>query len=132
MYNVSVHEQIEHDQVVAARVKQLELFYRVLADPNITRISQTHGLYPDIIVTDEKSNVLFIEEVETDSSITRKTRNERWLKYSQRGYPLNIIIPESQETKAKKLLNGLNISRLYYYKLTSTGIRFRHVSKLST
>jgi len=131
MYRQSIHEPTEHDQVVAARVKQLELLYRVLADPDIIKSDHTKGLYPDIIVMNEKNNVLFIEEVETEGSVTKKVRNERWINYSKLGYSFNLIVPKSQEAKAKQLLNGLNIHKLYYYKHTSIGIRFRQVSNLN-
>jgi hypothetical protein len=130
MYRQSIHEQIEHDQVVIARVKQLGLFYRVLADPDIIRSEHANGLYPDIIVMDEENNVLFIEEIETENLVTEKSRNERWIKYSKLGYPFNLIVPKSQEAKAKQLANGLNIHKLYYYKLTPLGIRFRQVYNL--
>ena len=132
MYRQSVHEQTEHEQVIVARAKQLELMYRVLADPDIIRNEHTKGLYPDIIVMDEKNNVLFVEEIETESSVTKKARNERWIKYSKLGYHFNLIIPKSQELKAKQLVNGFNIHKLYYYKLTPTGIRFRQVHNLNS
>ena len=131
MYRVNIHEQTEHDQVIAARVKQLELLYRVLADPDIIRSEHTKGLYPDIIVMDKKNSVLFIEEVETESSVTEKSRNERWINYSKLKYPFNLIVPKSQETQAKQLINGINICKLYYYKQTPIGIRFRQVSNLN-
>jgi hypothetical protein len=131
MYIQNVHEQIEHDQVVAARARQLELMYKVLADPDIIRSEQTKGLYPDIIVIDKNNTVLFIEQVETEGSVTEKARNKRWINYSKLGYPFNLIVPKPQEAKAKQLANGLNIHKLYYYKLTPIGIRFRQVYNLN-
>jgi hypothetical protein len=73
---------------------------------------------------------LFIEEIETESSVTEKSRNERWIKYSKLGYPFNLIVPKSQEFKAIPLIRGLNLHKLYYYKLTPIGIRFRQVNNL--
>jgi hypothetical protein len=131
MYRQSVHERIEHEEVVMARVKQLELLYRVLADPDIIRSEYTKGLYPDIIVMDKNNTVLFIEQVETEGSVTEKARNKRWIKYSKLGYPFNLIVPKPQETKARQLINGLNIHKLYYYKLTPIGIRFRRIYNLN-
>lgn len=131
MYKNKVHEQTEHDQVVSARAQQLELLYRVLADLDIIRSEYTNDLYPDIIVVDKNNSVLFIEEVETESSVTEKIRNKRWIKYSKLGYPFNLIVPKSQEPRAKQLANGLNIHKLYYYKLTPIGIRFRQVYNLN-
>jgi hypothetical protein len=131
MYRQNVHEQTEHEQVVAARVKQLKFLYRVLADPDIIRSDHTKGLYPDIIVMDEKNKVLFIEEIETEGSVTEKARNKRWINYSKLGYPFNLIVPKPQESKAKQLANGINIHKLYYYKLTPIGIRFRQVYNLN-
>jgi hypothetical protein len=131
MYRQSVHERIEHEEVVMARVKQLELLYRVLADPDIIRSEYTKGLYPDIIVMDKNNTVLFIEQVETEGSVTEKARNKRWIKYSKLGFPFNLIVPWSQETQTRQLINGLNIHKLYYYKLTPNGIRFRQVYNLN-
>jgi hypothetical protein len=131
MYKQSVHEQIEHEEVVIARVKQLELLYRVLADPDIIRSDHTKGLFPDIIVMDEKNNVLFVEQVETESSVTEKARNKRWINYSKLGYPFNLIIPSTELLKARYLMNGLKINRLYFYKSTPFGIRFYQVHNFS-
>ena len=127
MYSVNEYEQTEHEQVIAARGKQLGVFYRVLADPDVIRNTYSHGVYPDIIVIDRKNNVVFIEEVESESSVTEGERNNRWMSYTALGYPFNLIIPRSQELKAKKLIKGLNIHKLYYYDLTSFGIKFRQV-----
>ena len=131
MSRVNVYEQTEHEQVVTARAEQLGMFYRVLADPDIIRSSHIYGFYPDIIVIDKKNNVLFIEEVETESSVTEKKRDEHWVHYSELGYPFNLIVPRSQELKARQLIKGLNIRKLYYYILTKVGIKFRQVSNLS-
>ena len=128
---MNIYEQTEHDQVVTARVKQLELLYRVFADPDIIRNEYPKGLYPDIIVLDKNNKVLFIEEIETESSVTEKARNERWIKYSKLGYPFNLIVPKSQELKVSQLIKGLNLHKLYYYKLTPIGIRFRQVNGLT-
>jgi len=127
MYRQSVRERVEHEQVVTARVKQLELWYRVLADPDIIRSDHTKGLFPDIIVIDEKNNVLFVEQIETESSVTEKERNKRWIKYSKLGYPFNLIIPSTELLKTRYLVNGLKIHKLYFYKPTRFGIRFYQV-----
>jgi hypothetical protein len=122
-----VHEQIEHEQVVMARVKQLELLYRVLADPDIIRSDHTKGLYPDIIVMDEGNNVLFVEHVETERSVTKKKRNEQWARYSRLNFPFNLIVPSTELLKARYLINGLKIHRLYFYRSTLFDIRFYQV-----
>jgi hypothetical protein len=124
---VDVYEQTEHEQIVAARAKQLGVFYRVLSDPDIIRNTYSHDMYPDIIVIDRKNNVVFIEEVETESSVTESERNHQWESYSEFGYPFNLIVPKSEEMKAKQLIKNLNVHKLYYYELTSFGIKFRQV-----
>jgi hypothetical protein len=103
----------------------------VLVDLDIIRYEYTIGLYPDIIVMDEKYNVLFVEHVETERSVTKKSRNERWANYSKFGYPFNLIVPKSQKAKARNLINGLNVHKLYYYEQTPIGIRFREVINLT-
>ena len=124
---MNAYEQTEHEQIVAARAKQLGMFYRVLADPDVIRSTYSHGIYPDIIVIDRKNNVVFIEEVESESSVTENERNNQWVSYSRLGYPFNLVVPKSKELKAKNLITGLNIHKLYYYKLTTHGIKFRQV-----
>jgi hypothetical protein len=124
---VNNYEQTEHEQVVAARAKQLELFYMVLADPDIIRSDHTKGLFPDIIVMGEKNNVLFVEQVETESSVTKKSRNEQWASYSRLSFPFNLIVPSTELLKARYLINGLKIHKLYFYKPTRFGIRFYQV-----
>ena len=124
---MNAYEQVEYEQVVSARAEQLGLFYRVLADPDIIRSAYKSGLHPDIIVLDKKNNVLFIEQVEPGSSITEKKRDEHWIHYSELGYPFNLIVPKSQESEARQLIKDLNIHKLYYYELTSFGIKFRQV-----
>lgn len=127
MYGVNDYEQIEHEQVVAARVKHHRLFYRVNA--NLDNASSTYrkDLYPDIIVIDKQNNVLFIEHVVTESLVTESDRNEYWVRYSELGYPFNLIVPKSKIVEARQLLNGLNINRLYYYQPSVIDFRFRQV-----
>ena len=124
---MNAYEQTEHEQVIAARAKQLGAFYRVLADPDVIRNTYTKGIHPDIIVIDRMDRVVYVEEVESESSVTEEERNNRWTSYTALGYSFNLIVPRSQELKAKKLIKGLNIHKLYYYELTSFGIKFRQV-----
>jgi hypothetical protein len=124
---VDIYEQTEHDRVVIARVKQLELFYRVLADPDITRNSSAYGLYPDIIVIDPNNRVVCVEKVATESAMNEDSKNEQWLRYSRLSYPFNLIIPYSQIKKARYLIRGLNIHKLFYYLLFSVDIGFYQV-----
>jgi hypothetical protein len=127
VYKISGIEQVEHEQVVAARVNQLSLFYRVNANLDSTVSPYKNNLYPDIIVMDKQNNVLFIEHVETESSVTKSARNECWVRYSKLGYPFHLIVPKSKIAKAEQLLSGLNINRLYYYIPARIDFRFRKV-----
>jgi hypothetical protein len=124
---MNAYEQTEHEQVIAARAKQLETFYRVLADPDVIRNTYTQGIHPDIIVIDRKNNVVFIEEVESESSVMDNERNNHWVCYSELGYPFNLIVPRCKELEARQLIKDLNIHKLYYYELTAVGIKFRQV-----
>ena len=129
IHRISNYEKAEHDQVVAARAKQLSLFYKVLADSDMVKSTyKSNNLYPDIIVMDEKNNILFIEEIVTKSSVTRNERDKLWMRYSELGYPFNLIVPRAQELKAKRLIKGLNFHKLYYYNVTTIGVKFRQVS----
>lgn len=127
MITVGVFEQIEHDRIVAARTKQLGLLFRVLADPEITKNSPASGLYPDIIVIDDDHKIIYIEEVETESTVIKKSRNEQWAHYSRLRFPFNLIVPSTELLKARYLIKGLKIHKLYFYKPTRFGIRFYQV-----
>jgi hypothetical protein len=117
-------EETVHDQVVAARAAQLRVLFRVLADPHITKNSPVSGLYPDIIVIDDEKKIIYIEKVETESTVTEDSRNEQWRRYAQLRYPFNLIVPDSQIIKAEHLIKGINVHTLLCYKLTPLGIRF--------
>ena len=131
MDRMSVYEQSHHDQIVAGRVKQLSMFYRVNASLDCVKGAFIYDGYPDIIVMDEKNNVLFIEEVEPENSVTKKAKNERWMKFSKLGYSFNLIVPESKLLKAKQLIKNLSVNKLIHYQLTKIDIRFRQVSTLN-
>ena len=118
------YKQTNYDQVVIARAKQLSLFYKVLADPEITKNSPASGLYPDIIVIDQKNKIIYIEKVETENTVTENSRNEQWARYSKFRYPFNLIVPCTEILKARHLRIGLQIHKLYFYKSTAFGIRF--------
>ena len=128
MPKMSTYEQIIHGHVVAARARQLGLLYKVLADPEIIKSTYQNDWYPDIIVIDNKNNVLYIEEVATENSVTEQERDARWLGYSKLGYSFNLIVPKSKIVIAEQLIKGLNINKLFYYELTPIGVRFRQVT----
>jgi len=124
---MTTYEQIVHNHVVLARTRQLGLLYKVLADPEIIKSTYQNDWYPDIIVIDN-NNVLFIEEVATENSITEHERDEHWLVYTKLGYPFNLIVPQAKIVIAEQLIKGLNINKLFYYELTPIGVRFRQVT----
>ena len=70
---------------------------------------------------------MFIEEVESESSVMENDRSKQWNRYSELGYPFNLIVPKSKELEAIELIRGVNIHKLYYYEFTSFGIKFRQV-----
>jgi hypothetical protein len=124
MLRISDYELTEHQQVVSARVNRLRLFYRVHANVG-KHIIDT---YPDIIVLDKKNRVLFIEQVETEHSITKHAKNKQWKRFTHLGYPFNLIVPKSKVMQAKELIKELSINKLYYYELVHVDIKFRHLS----
>ena len=130
MFNMNSHEQAEHDLVVAARVEQLGLIYEVKANINGRNMTGVDGLYPDIIVIDKNGEIIYIEEIETESTITENQMDVKWKRYSNLKCSFNLIVPESKLVKARHLINGLFFNRLYYYKITPIGIRFRQVNGL--
>jgi hypothetical protein len=128
MYEIN-DEQSEHAQVVAARAQQFGLLYNVLTVLDCEDSVHLDGAFPDIIVMNERNTVIFIEEVETETSVTEQTRNDKWLRYAEYGYPLNLIVPKSQVLKARQILDGIDIHHLYFYQLTPIGVKFRQVGK---
>jgi len=131
MFNMNSHEQAEHDLVVAARVEQLGLIYEVKANINGRNMTGVDGLYPDIIVIDKNGEIIYIEEIETESTITENQMDVKWKRYSNLKCSFNLIVPESKLVKARHLINGLFFNRLYYYKITPIGIRFRQVNGIT-
>jgi hypothetical protein len=131
MFDMNSHEKAEHDMVVATRVGQLGLIYEANANINGRNMTGVDELYPDIIVIDKNREIIFIEEIETESTITENQRDVKWKRYSNLECSFNLIVPESQVLRAQHLINGLFLNRLYYYKITPIGIRFRQVNGLT-
>jgi hypothetical protein len=125
MFSVSDYELTEHQQVILARVNQLRLFYKVHA----SLVKHVIDAYPDIIVLDQKNKVLFIEQVATEHSITKRTKDTQWSRFAHLGHPFNLIVPKSKLVQAKELIKELTINKLYYYELIHVDIKFRHLSK---
>jgi hypothetical protein len=125
MLRISDYELAEHQQVVLARVNRLRLFYKVHA----SLVKHVIDAYPDVIVLDEKNRVLFIEQVATEHSVTKQTKNKQWKRFARLGYPFNLIVPKSKVMQAKELIRELTINKLYYYELIHVDIKFRHLSK---
>jgi hypothetical protein len=107
MCHINDYEKTMHDKIVTARATQLSLFYRVLADPEIARNSPASGVYPDIIVIDKKNRVIFVEKIETESTVNEESRNDQW--------------------KTKHLIKGLAIHKLFFYLSFPGGIKFYQI-----
>jgi hypothetical protein len=125
MFSASDYELTEHQQVVLARVNQLRLFYKVHA----SLVKHAIDVYPDIIVLDKKNKVLFIEQIATEHSITKSTKDKEWKRFARLGYPFNLIVPKSKIIQAKELIEELTINKLYYYELIHVDIKFRHLNR---
>lgn len=125
IFCASDYELTVHQQVVTARVNQLRLFYKVHAN----LVKHVIDAYPDIIVLDKKNKVLFIEQVATEHSVTKRTKDKQWKRFAHLGHPFNLIVPKSKVVQAKELIKELTINKLYYYELIHVDIKFRHLSK---
>jgi hypothetical protein len=122
------YELVKHQQVVAARARELRQLYRIQVNTKYPD-SDIKDRFPDIIVMDRDNNILFIEEVETENSISKRQRDRLWIRYAHLGYAFNLIVPRSKIEEAIKLTNGLKINKLYYYELINVEIQFRHICK---
>jgi hypothetical protein len=125
MLSISDYELTEHQQVVLARVNQLRLFYKVHAN----LVKHVTDAFPDIIVLDKKNKVLFIEQIATEHSVTKNTKDKEWRHFAHLGHPFNLIVPKSKIVQAKRLIRNITINRLYYYELLHIDIKFRHLGK---
>lgn len=113
-------KQDEHDGVIEA----LEQVYRkrrhrVYKNPDgeqNTNIKGHPDLWPDLIVVDAENRVRFIEEVETEDSVSELHAREQWVPYSRIGTDLYLRVPYGSHTRARRIVRslGLNASVMCY------------------
>jgi len=100
-------EQSIHDRVIAARAKEWQNYYptyKIYANPDGEQnYSVGENQYPDIIILDEADEIVAIEEIETENSVTLE-EGKQWRDYGQLGYILNLFVPVEKENRALEIL----------------------------
>jgi len=100
-------EQSIHDRVVAVRAKEWRKHYeeyKVYTNPNGEQnYSVGENQYPDIVVLDEADEIVAIEEVETETTLTPE-EGKQWRDYANLGYPLHLFVPIEKQDQALEIL----------------------------
>jgi len=107
-------KQGEHDKVI----EYLENTYRkqypkVYTNPNGEKKMNIKGhedLYPDVLVVNEQNILQFIEEVETEDSVTEEHAKEQWIPYSKVNTSFYLRVPLGSQVNARKILADLKIT----------------------
>ncbi|MEM3629256.1 MAG: hypothetical protein QXE06_07815 [Candidatus Bathyarchaeia archaeon] len=108
--------QDEHDNVV----EYLATIYRnqypkVYTNPDgqkNTNIKGHEDVYPDILVADEQNILIFIEEVETEDTVTEEHAKEQWIPYSKVRTTFYLRVPFGSQNTARNILAKLGINAI--------------------
>lgn len=107
-------KQDEHDKVIDTLYTGYKKQYlKVWKNPNKEKnmsIKEHPDLYPDILVANEQNILEFIEEVETEDSVTEAHAKEQWIPYSKVRTTFYIRVPLGSQGKARKILAALKIT----------------------
>jgi regulator of sigma D len=107
-------KQEEHDKVIDALSTQYKKVYpKVYTNPNgekNTSIKEHPDIYPDVLVANEENTLQFIEEVETEDSVTEAHAKEQWIPYSNVRTTFYPRVPFGSQDDARKILARLKIS----------------------
>ena len=109
----TAHKQDEHDRVITAleRVYKKRRF-RVYKNPDGEQNTNIKGhldLWPDLIVVDAGKRVRFIEEVETEDSVSEVHAREQWVPYSRIGTDFYLRVPYGSHSRARSILRSLGL-----------------------
>jgi len=118
-----------HDQVIAERAKawsQEPGFLMVHTNPgqekNASYTVDGEQVYPDLII-EHRDHGWFIEEVETEDSVNEREL-QQWLKFARLGRPLNLIVPVTSESTARRLIGDAHGVWVRTYTVVGRTVQF--------
>lgn len=107
-------KQGEHDKVIdILATKYKQKYPKVYTNPNgqkNTSIKEHPDIYPDVVVANEQNTLQFIEEVETEDSVTEDHAKEQWIPYSKVRTTFYLRVPLGSQGNARKILQKLKIT----------------------
>ncbi|MCK5319863.1 hypothetical protein KAJ61_00555 [Candidatus Parcubacteria bacterium] len=107
----------EHDLVIDFIKNRLNGRFDILTNAGQSKNFHIGGIFPDVIVREKESKeILFVMEVETESSIA--TSVGQWKNYKILPGTFYIIVPEEKIGEVKTLVaaSGVNAKFGYYIK----------------
>jgi hypothetical protein len=109
-------KQDEHDKVIEYLASIYRTQYpKVYTNPNGQKNVNIKGhedIYPDILVADEQNILKFIEEVETEDTVTEEHAKEQWVPYSKVGTTFYLRVPFGLQNSARNILAKLSINAI--------------------
>lgn len=107
-------KQDEHDKVIDTLYTEYKKQYpKVWKNPNQEKnmtIKDHEGIYPDILVANERNILEFIEEVEIEETVTEEHAKEQWIPYSKVNTSFYLRVPLGSQVNARKILADLKIT----------------------
>jgi len=122
--------QNEHDKVIEYLANIYRNQYpKVYTNPDGEKnmgIKGHEGIYPDILVANEQNILEFIEEVETEDTVTEEHAKEQWVPYSKVRTTFYLRVPFGSQDIARSILTKLNINAIVKcYSITQNQVTLR-------
>jgi hypothetical protein len=118
-------EQRVHDDIIILIEKQYRKEYPYVfinLENKKKAVVKSLGIYPDIIIGNKDKKIILIEEVETESTVTKGHAMEQWRDYSKGRYGFIIRVPYGVQDKAAKIIEQLGIeAEIKWYRAAPSG-----------
>lgn len=123
-------KQDEHDNVVEYLANIYRNQYpKVYTNPDgqkNTNIKGHEDVYPDILVADEQNILIFIEEVETEDTVTEEHAKEQWVPYSKVKTTFYLRVPFGSQNTARNILAKLGVNAVVKcYSITQNQVTLK-------
>ena len=103
-------EQSEHDLVVGQSADTYRATGRTAySNPGTKKNRDIDGLYPDILAI-ERDGLKFIEEIETENTVTEDECESQWKPYSESAYTFKLVVPLNKIGLAQKYIRYSQLS----------------------
>ncbi len=122
--NRSQQAWAEHDRIVGASAYTWIRDDRIVhTNPGGFKNFSVNGeSFPDVIVTSLQNQLIAVEEIETEDSVTDE-ESKQWIEYAAFGVSFNLIVPVGKLADAQILVNtkGIDNIRIQGYSVDSVG-----------